>query len=77
MGDNLTRAEVYALIDAERTRQAARWPEFRHPLEAISVLAEEVGEAAKAFNDGEGAERLRAELVQVAAVAVKWLEGRR
>lgn len=37
----------------------------------LAVLVEEVGEVARAMNDGKG---LREELIQVAAVAVAWLE---
>ncbi len=47
----------------------------------LAVLAEEFGEIAKELNEirvgspGSGIGRLRAELVQVAAVAVAWVEG--
>ncbi len=47
----------------------------------LAVLAEEFGEVAKELNEirvgspGSGINRLRAELVQVAAVAVAWIEG--
>lgn len=41
---------------------------------ALAVLTEEVGEVARALLDCESPERLRAELVQVAAVAVAWAE---
>lgn len=37
----------------------------------LAVLVEEVGEVARAMNDGKG---LREELIQVAAVAVAWVE---
>jgi hypothetical protein len=80
----VTRSEVYALIDAERARQAARW-NVHHahgwgdcsssrvaPTVKAVVLAEECGEVARAVLDGNG---LREELVQVAAVAIAWLEG--
>ena len=40
----------------------------------LAVLMEEVGEVARAINDGEGAKRLKDELVQVAAVCVARLE---
>lgn len=75
------RQRAYWLIDAERERQ-----ERIHPgrtcaspavddLTRFAVLAEEVGEVATAFLPG-GPEPggLRRELVQVAAVAVAWLE---
>lgn len=52
---------------------------FKHPNEEgeltdaewLAVLTEEVGEAARAIQD-ETDERLRAELVQVAAMAMRW-----
>jgi NTP pyrophosphatase (non-canonical NTP hydrolase) len=39
----------------------------------MTVLMEEVGEVARALLDG-NADQLETELVQVAAVAVAWLE---
>lgn len=39
-----------------------------------SVLVEEVGEVARALNDNETPGELRTELIQVAAVAVAWVE---
>lgn len=80
----MTRADVYALIDAERQRQAEQWAGFHArgngevaravlDLAKLGVLAEELGEVARAVLDGDG-DGLRAELAQVAAVAVAWLE---
>ena len=79
----MTRAEVYALINAERDQQAIKWgpphawgqgdcssPDVDDRTKA-AVLMEEAGEVARAILDGHD---LRAELVQVAAVAVAWLE---
>lgn len=79
----MTRAEVYRLIDAERDQQAIKWgpphawgqgdcssPDVDERTKA-AVLAEECGEVARAVLDGQGLTR---ELVQVAAVAVAWLE---
>lgn len=41
----------------------------------LSILTEEVGEVAKAIlENGESSDELRDELIQVAAVAVKWVE---
>jgi NTP pyrophosphatase (non-canonical NTP hydrolase) len=78
---------VYALIDAERERQAAKWADphrwgkgdcsspFVAPVVKAAVLQEECGEVARAVLDNNDDAVLRAELVQVAAVAVAWLEG--
>lgn len=78
----MNRGEVFALIDSERSRQADKWggphdwgvgdcSSTRVPLPIrLAVLLEEVGEVARAILDHEPKERLRAELVQVAAVAV-------
>ncbi len=81
----MTRAEIFNLIDAERDRQREKWsrdhewgwgdcssPRVRDDTRAI-VLSEECGEVARAVLDKDD-ENLRAELVQVAAVAVAWLE---
>ncbi len=72
------RGAVYAAIDAERRRQDAKFgPMGALPAydayKRLSVLTEEVGEVAQALNDGDFA-HAREELVQVAAVAVAWLE---
>jgi NTP pyrophosphatase (non-canonical NTP hydrolase) len=40
----------------------------------MPILTEEVGEVAKAINDEEPEVQLLAELVQVAAVALRWAE---
>lgn len=83
----MNRADIYALIDAERDRQRDKWdrphawgsgdcssPNVADGVKA-AVLAEEAGEVARAFLEGD-ATGLTDELVQVAAVAVAWLEGR-
>jgi len=46
-----------------------------HCGDMLAVLTEEVGEVARAINDNEPCERLRKELVQVAAVAISALRG--
>lgn len=80
----MTREEVFRLVDAERELQGLRWA-ARHewgqgdcssalvadPVK-VAVLLEEAGEVARAVLDRNG---IRDELVQVAAVAVAWLEG--
>ena len=72
----------------ERTRQDAKFPPPPRPdhsaTDWLAILSEEVGEAAQeaveirwAPDDDEASRRtglLRAELVQVAAVAVAWIE---
>jgi NTP pyrophosphatase (non-canonical NTP hydrolase) len=81
----MTRDDAYALIDAERTRQAEKWTPPHdwgrgdcsswevEPTTKAAVLAEECGEVARAVLDNRP-DDLRTELVQVAAVAVAWLE---
>jgi hypothetical protein len=81
----MTRDEVLTAIMDERERQYHKWNrdhEHGHGdcsstdvPEAIktAVLTEETGEVARAFLDGDR-DGLRRELVQVAAVAVAWLE---
>ncbi len=81
----MRRDRVYELIDAERNRQAEKftgahsWGQgdcssLRVPkvVKAI-VLGEECGEVSRAVLDRDDVQ-LRDELVQVAAVAVAWLE---
>ena len=68
------RARVYARIDAERDRQDKKWRVQTHgPLYWHAILSEEIGELAKAIIEGKNDEA-HVELVQVAAVAVAWLE---
>lgn len=40
--------------------------------QALAALVEEVGEVARALHDDEGDARVRAELIQVATVAILW-----
>lgn len=83
----MIRSEIYALIDAEREAQIRKWAVATHgwgigdcssrdmaAIVKVGVLAEEVGEVARAVLDQEGEERTARELIQVAAVAVAWLE---
>lgn len=81
----MIRPRVYALIDAERARQAAKWAgphawgagdcSSSHVADIVkaAVLTEEAGEVARAVLD-HAPSALKTELVQVAAVAVAWLE---
>ena len=81
----MNRSDVYALIDRERRHQHSKWAAPHRwgvgdcssgqvtDLCKTAVLAEEVGEVSRAVLDGTD-NQLRAELVQVAAVAVAWLE---
>lgn len=63
------------LIQDERARQDAKWGADQHhdPHLWTTILAEEFGEVARAVLEHDAA-GLRAELVQVAAVCVAWLE---
>lgn len=67
---------IYRHIDKERDCQDAKWGDQSHlPRERmLAALVEEVGEVAEAIL-GNGKQRdLRAELVQVAALAVQMIE---
>jgi hypothetical protein len=80
----MTRDDIWAEILAERGRQAAKWNRDHdwghgdcssdgvHTMVKLAVLTEECGEVAREALDGTLG--LRDELVQVAAVAVAWLE---
>lgn len=78
--------DIFEAVRRERTRQRELWggdhahgsgdcssPDVPLPVK-VAVLAEEVGEVARAALDGD-ADGLYAELVQVAAVAVAMIEG--
>lgn len=80
-------AAVLWTVEEERCRQDDKWGEQNHsPAGWMAVLMEEVGEAAREVAQGwiepvsldghsrRTAERLRQELIQVAAVAVAAIE---
>lgn len=78
--DDMNRTTIYTHIDRERERQNTNFPHQtpQHltdtPHLCMSVLTEEVGEVARAILNNDRV-NLHDELVQVAAVAVAWLEG--
>ncbi len=63
-------------IKTERMLQDEKWGDvgFTTHLAALAVLGEEFGEVAKAIIEGARASELRNEIIQCAAVCVKWLE---
>ena len=81
----MIRSDIYAAIDVERARQFAKWDgphDWGHgdcsspavaDIVKTAVLSEECGEVARAVLDTD-IDQLRTELIQVAAVAVAWLE---
>lgn len=77
--DSVTQSEVYERIAAERRRQDSKFgpPDLSLGEDRwMTILTEEFLELARALNDREPAYRVQEELVQVAAVAVRWLETR-
>lgn len=66
-------------VVAERARQDAKWVDQSHHRDTtwLTILTEEVGEVAKAILQCSSYEELYRELVQVAAVAVAWMEAMR
>lgn len=71
--------KVMSDIAGERIRQNEKWGEQNHDdYTWLAILSEEIGETAQAalHNEFGGCAKgtLRAELVQVAAVAIQWLE---
>lgn len=81
----MNRHDINEAIDKERTRQQLKWGgghdwgsgdcSSAHvaPTVKAAVLSEECGEVARAVLDRDD-DALRVELIQVAAVAVAWLE---
>ena len=81
----LDRLEIYDLIDAERYRQYEKWGNQRHDMTGwMLILMEEVGELSREvledhfkkfyMKDPDRADRIKKELIQVAAVCVQILE---
>ena len=81
----MIRTDIYERIEHERREQHAKWggthewgvgdcssPDVADIVKT-AVLSEECGEAARAVLDTD-IDQLRTELIQVAAVAVAWLE---
>lgn len=71
----MTRLSILNSIVDERVRQDEKWgDQSEHPATFwYAVLGEEVGEVANAILH-EDAGAVKKELIQVAAVAVAWLE---
>jgi NTP pyrophosphatase (non-canonical NTP hydrolase) len=68
---------VFFDVNEERKIQDKRWgpvPRLFDYGSALAILVEEVGEVAQAIVNNDPADLLRAELIQVAAVAVWWVE---
>jgi NTP pyrophosphatase (non-canonical NTP hydrolase) len=77
----MTTQQIIDAIAQERKRQEEKHGEFsvagpfKSDAERLVILVEEVGEVARALQDGDAeSENLRAEIVQCAAVCVAWLE---
>jgi len=65
---------IYELIEQERARQVLLWGVQEHlPGTWMLILVEEVGEAAKAFLEGDPKQGCT-ELIQCMAVIMTWLE---
>lgn len=64
--------DIFNAIYKERVKQDIKHPNFPKDLR-MEVLVEEVGEVAKDLQE-KNAENLKYELIQVAAVAVRWIE---
>jgi NTP pyrophosphatase (non-canonical NTP hydrolase) len=68
-------ARVLADVGIERMRQDEKWGVQGHMADRWNtILGEEVGEVSKAINECDTKANLRAELIQVAAVASAWVE---
>jgi hypothetical protein len=69
------QAQAVNLVLDERFRQDDKWGNQRHLSDGewLTILVEEVGEAAKDILDKKP-DGLKTEVTQVAAVALAWLE---
>ena len=68
---------VFKQIQEERDRQDQLWgQQDHHPMVYQNILMEEVGEVSNAILEMEGrdSEHIREELIQVAAVAIGFIE---
>ena len=74
----MNRDEIFKHISRERDLQDAKWgDQSGNPDELwLAIIVEEIGEVAKALLENDDFTEAGAELIQVAAVAVAWLEGR-
>ena len=66
-------------VQLERAQQDQKWGEQNHSDTLwLAILGEEFGEVARAIlqQDGDASGNVRDELIQVAAVAVAWVESR-
>jgi hypothetical protein len=72
-----TRGLIVRAIEAERARQMARWgsQRWRPDGDFSLILGEEIGEWARACLERDQAHAIK-EMIQVAAVAVAWIEAR-
>lgn len=72
--DWIQRNLIYAQIDVERARQITKWGHQSHdePWWYV-ILGEEFGEVGRAIFEADN-ENLEAEIIQVMAVCVAWLE---
>jgi hypothetical protein len=68
----MTTHDILLVVASERARQDAKWGEQNHDdLYWLGILMEEVGEAAKDVIENRSPHK---ELIEVAAVAVAWVE---
>lgn len=80
LDDVLDERHRQEAIGREKRTLGIRWSSCADPdmpggdTMRYAVLGEEVGEVANAILEGSGDDDLREELVQVAAVAVAWVE---
>jgi NTP pyrophosphatase (non-canonical NTP hydrolase) len=72
----MTRIEIFTLINDERDKQDKKWgalPRHLSDVVWLTILIEEVGEVGRAILQHDWI-NLKLEIIQVATVAVAWLE---
>ena len=66
--------DILPILRKEYDLAKEKHPFFPDDVDALSIIMEEVGEVARAINDGEGDERIATEAAHVAVTAIRLME---
>lgn len=73
MSENLERMSALAEINAEYGRATKKFGAFDSTAQGVCIIVEEVGELAAALLQGKTNSEIRAEAVQVGAMALRFI----